>query len=76
MDKKSIIITITIILILTATTVLIFNKSNESSNSQKTNNIECNTYDYGTCPEKCIRNCIGSCPICDDCGGTRSCTNP
>ena len=77
MDKKIIIIiTIILILIFSATAFLIFNKSSDNSNPQKTCELECDKYHYSTCPEGCIKQCIGSCPVCEDCDGPGSCACP
>ena len=35
----------------------------------------CEDYHYGTCPEGCIRTCVPSCPVCDDCNGPGSCVS-
>ena len=81
MDKKIIIIiTIIIILALSITAFLIFNKSSKNPVLPKTWDLECDKYRYNSCPEGCIPTCTpSSCSndICtQDCDGPGSCAYP
>lgn len=47
-----------------------------NNNTPKTCDLECDKYHYSICPEGCVKECIGSCPVCEDCDGSGSCTCP
>lgn len=33
----------------------------------------CEAFHFSDCPSLCTRKCIGSCPLCDNCDGPKSC---
>ena len=72
MKKMIIAIIIIVILVLSITAFMIFNSENDTISCD----LECDKYHYSTCPEGCIKQCIGSCPVCADCDGPGSCACP
>lgn len=42
-----------------------------AANSQAS--LKCSDYHYSTCPAGCMRICVPSCQVCDDCDGAGSC---